>query len=147
MRALLQRVAWARVEAGSRAAAIGPGLLVLLGIERGDEVPAAESLARRLLDYRIFADDQGRMTRSLAQTGGGLMLIPQFTLVADTRKGLRPNFGPAAPPAQARELYQHLLDRFRQWHDGELAEGFFGEHMQVHLVNDGPVSFVLESRS
>ncbi len=145
MIALLQRVseAWVRVE-GREVARIGPGLLVLVGVERGDGEPQAERLLQRLLGYRVFEDEAGRMNRSLADVGGGLLLVPQFTLAADTRKGMRPSFTPAAPPETGRRLFEHLLAAARARH-APVAAGVFGAEMDVGLVNHGPVTFWLRA--
>jgi D-tyrosyl-tRNA(Tyr) deacylase len=141
--ALLQRVARAHVEVeGRTVGAIGRGLAVLLCAERGDAARQAEALLARLLAYRVFADAAGRMNRSLADVGGGLLVVPQFTLAADTRSGLRPSFTPAAPPAEARRLYDFFVSRARAAHPA-VETGIFGADMQVHLVNDGPVTFWL----
>ncbi len=146
MLGLLQRVSQARVEvAGETVGAIGPGLLVLVGVERNDSAAQAERLLERLLGYRVFADGDGRMNRSLRDTGGGLLLVPQFTLAADTGKGSRPGFSTAAPPAQAERLFAALLDQAQQRH-APVASGRFGADMQVSLTNDGPVTFLLQSR-
>lgn len=140
---LLQRVSQAHVEvAAETVGRIDAGLLVLVGIERTDTEATARKLLRKLLDYRVFADAQGRMNLSLRQTGGGLLLVPQFTLVADTAKGLRPSFARGAAPADARPLFERMLDLARQEH-GCVAAGRFGADMQVALVNDGPVTFSL----
>ena len=145
MIALLQRVRQASVSvAGETIAAIGPGLLVLVGVQRGDGRAQVERLLERLLGYRVFPDAEGRMNRSLTDTGGGLLLVPQFTLAADTRKGSRPSFTPAAPPEQGEALFQALCQAARR-HAGELGAGRFGADMQVALVNDGPVTFWLEA--
>jgi D-tyrosyl-tRNA(Tyr) deacylase len=142
---LLQRVSKARVSVGEQITGeIGPGLLVLVCAERRDTLAQAESLLDRLLNYRVFADDKGRMNRSLRQVAGGLLLVPQFTLAADTRSGLRPSFTPAAPPDIARGLFESLLDLARQAH-APVAAGVFGADMQVALVNDGPVTFWLRA--
>lgn len=142
--ALLQRVTGAAVEvAAERVGAIEGGLLVLVGVERGDGEAQAERLLERLLGYRVFDDDEGRMNRSLRDVGGGLLLVPQFTLAADTAKGTRPSFTPAAPPAVGERLFEHLLGRARVTHAGTVASGRFGAHMRVSLVNDGPVTFRL----
>lgn len=142
---LLQRVTQAAVDVeGERVGAVGPGLLVLVGVQKEDTEAAAERLLERLLGYRVFADAEGRMNRSLRDTGGGLLLVPQFTLAADTRKGTRAGFSTAAEPARARELFDHLLQRARAAH-GTVASGRFGADMQVSLVNDGPVTFWLEA--
>lgn len=141
---LLQRVSEARVSvAGETICEIGSGLLVLVGVEQGDDEARAERLLQKLLDYRVFADDAGRMNRSLRDNGGGLLLVPQFTLAADTRKGLRPSFTAAAPPEQARALFEYLVDQALAAHP-RVAAGQFGADMQVALVNDGPVTFSLQ---
>ena len=142
---LLQRVSAANVVvAGDITGEIGPGLLVLLGVERADRPINADRLLARLLAYRVFADEAGRMNRSLADTGGGLLLVPQFTLAADTEKGLRPGFSRAADPAIARELFGYVLDQAMRLHP-RVAAGRFGADMQVSLTNDGPVTFWLEA--
>jgi len=142
---LLQRVTRAHVEVDGRVVgAIGPGLLVLVGVQRGDAAADAERLLERLLGYRVFDDGEGRMNRSLSDTGGGLLLVPQFTLAADTRKGNRPGFSPAAEPALARELFTAFLAAARAAHP-DVAAGEFGAHMLVSLVNDGPATFWLET--
>ncbi|MCC5858762.1 MAG: D-tyrosyl-tRNA(Tyr) deacylase [Ectothiorhodospiraceae bacterium] len=144
MIALLQRVSRASVtEAGCVIGAIGPGLLVLLGVQRGDEERTARRLLQRVLGYRVFADAQGKMNLSLTDVGGGLLLVPQFTLSADTRKGMRPSFTPAAEPAQGERLFGYVLQQARSVHS-PVSAGRFGADMQVELVNDGPVTFWLE---
>lgn len=146
MIALIQRVAWARVEVdGQEVGAIGPGLLALIGIRPTDDRHAAARLAERVLGYRVFADDTDRMNRSLADTGGGLLLVPQFTLAADTRKGTRASFTTAAAPAVAEPLFQTLVGAVRARHGGPVATGHFAADMKVSLLNDGPVTFWLES--
>ncbi|HET8899623.1 MAG TPA: D-aminoacyl-tRNA deacylase [Rhodanobacteraceae bacterium] len=146
MIALLQRVSEARVEVdGERVGAIGPGLLVLLAIEPDDGAAEETRMLDRLLGYRIFADADGRMNRSLTDTEGGLLLVPQFTLAADTKKGMRPSFAAAAEPAFARAGFDRVLAQARQRHP-RVANGRFGAHMQVHLINDGPVTFQLVVR-
>jgi D-tyrosyl-tRNA(Tyr) deacylase len=143
---LLQRVVEAGVDVGTeRVASIGPGLLVLVGVRPTDDGPAALRLLDRVLQYRIFADEAGKMNLSLAQTQGDLLLVPQFTLAADTHKGLRPGFSTAAPAAQGRELFDVLVQAARARH-GRVETGVFGAHMRVSLTNDGPVTFWLESR-
>jgi D-tyrosyl-tRNA(Tyr) deacylase len=138
---LLQRVDGATVEVdGREIARIGRGLLVLVGVERGDDEAAADRLLERLVTYRVFADDGGRMNLSLADTGGGLLLVPQFTLAADTEKGLRPGFSRAAEPGQAERLFDHMAKRAEKRLPGAQT-GRFGAHMRVSLVNDGPVTF------
>ncbi len=142
---LLQRVSGARVAvAGETMGAIGEGLLVLVGVERGDGEAQADRLLERLLGYRVFPDAEGRMNRSLRDTGGGLLLVPQFTLAADTRKGTRPGFSTAAPPEEGERLFGHLLEQARAAH-GEVAAGRSGADMQVTLTNDGPVTFWLQA--
>jgi len=145
MKALIQRVRQARVEvAGEIVGAIDQGLLVLVGVEREDDRARADKLLHRLLRYRMFADAEGRMNRSLSDIGGGLLLVSQFTLVADTRSGLRPSFSSAATPEQGEALYDYLVQQARVQHP-QVACGQFGADMQVHLQNDGPVTFLLES--
>ena len=145
MIALLQRVAEARVSvAGRTCGEIGPGLLALIGIRPSDDERHAARLLERLLEYRVFPDEGGRMNRSLRDTAGALLLVPQFTLAADTRSGNRPGFSTAAPPEQARALFATLLQQARAAH-APVASGEFGAHMQVMLLNDGPVTFWLES--
>ena len=144
MKALLQRVSSAEVEvAGEVVGAIGPGLLVLLGLDRGDDEAVAVRMLDKLLAYRVFADAEGRMNRSVADTGGGVLLVSQFTLSADTRKGLRPSFSSALPPAEAERLYDYTVAELRGRHR-EVAAGVFAADMQVSLTNDGPVTFLLE---
>ncbi|MEQ1802404.1 MAG: D-aminoacyl-tRNA deacylase [Gammaproteobacteria bacterium] len=140
---LLQRARWAKVSVdGAIVAAIGPGLLVLVGVERGDSTAGAERLAERLLAYRVFPDAAGRMNRSLADIDGELLLVPQFTLAADTRHGNRPGFEPAAPPDEGRSLFEHLVNAARsRW--PRVQTGQFGAEMEVELVNSGPVTFSL----
>jgi D-tyrosyl-tRNA(Tyr) deacylase len=142
---LLQRVTEARVAIdGKVVAEIGRGLLVLVGVRPEDNEAAATRLLERLLKYRVFADANGRMNLSLTQVGGGLLLVPQFTLAADTRKGLRPGFSSAAAPQVGRPLFELLVATARKQHE-EVACGIFGADMQVSLVNDGPVTIWLES--
>lgn len=144
MIALLQRVSRAQVDVEDRTvAAIGAGLLVLVGVRRGDEPASADRLLERILTYRVFGDGAGRMNRDLAEVRGGLLLVPQFTLAADTRKGTRPGFSTAAEPEVARRLFDYLVESARARHE-PVAAGQFGAHMRVELVNDGPVTFWLE---
>lgn len=144
MLALIQRVAKADVQVdGEVVGAIGPGLLALVGVEPGDTPAQIERLAQRLLSYRVFADEQGRMNRSLADTGGGLLLVSQFTLAADTRSGNRPGFSTAAAPEEAERAFNELVAICRQKHAPGVEIGRFGAHMVVSLVNDGPVTFLL----
>ena len=141
---LLQRVREAWVEVGGqRVARIGAGLLVLVGIERADDDGRAARLLERLLSYRVFPDAEGRMNLSLHEVGGGLLLVPQFTLAADTAKGTRASFTPAMPPEQARPLFEELVAMARQRHR-VVESGRFGADMQVGLINDGPVTFIIE---
>lgn len=145
MIALLQRVTQAEVRIGDRLlGAIGCGILALIGVRRTDDTAAAERLAARMLGYRIFPDAAGRMSLALAAAGGGLLLVPQFTLVADTARGMRPGFSTAAPAEQARLLFEHLVHSASARH-APVACGEFGAHMQVSLINDGPVTFWLET--
>lgn len=142
---LLQRVTEARVTvAAETVGAIGRGLLVLVGVERGDSEAQAERLLERLLGYRVFPDSEGRMNLSVRDIGGGLLLVPQFTLPADTRKGMRPSFTPAASPEEGERLFGHLVSRARALH-ANVASGRFGADMQVSLTNDGPVTFWLQT--
>ncbi len=144
MKALLQRVSHAQVEvAGETVGEIGPGLLVLLGLDKGDDLALAGRLLDKVLGYRVFADDEGRMNRSVADIGGGVLLVSQFTLSADTRKGLRPSFSSAMPPGEAEALYAEVSQQLLERHDN-CAFGRFGADMQVSLTNDGPVTFLLE---
>ena len=145
MIALIQRVSQAAVTVGAETVgAIGPGLLALVAVQADDAEAQATRLLERLLGYRVFPDEAGRMNLSLADTSGGLLLVPQFTLAANTKKGMRPSFGPAAAPAHGEALFGHLLALARAAHP-EVATGRFGAHMQVALVNDGPVTFWLEA--
>ena len=144
MIALLQRVTEAHVDvAGETVGGVGPGLLVLLGVERGDGEAEATRLVERVLGYRVFEDDDGRMNRSLTDCGGGLLVVPQFTLAADTHKGTRPSFTPAAAPQDGERLYERFVALARDRHE-VVATGRFGADMQVHLVNDGPVTLWLQ---
>ena len=142
---LLQRVTQASVTVeGAIIGAIGRGLLVLVGVQAGDTAAQGERLLERLVTYRVFADDTGRMNRSLEETGGGLLLVPQFTLAADTHKGTRPGFSTAAAPELGRERFAALVALAEARLPGRVATGLFGADMQVALVNDGPVTFWLE---
>ncbi|MEH6500521.1 MAG: D-aminoacyl-tRNA deacylase [Pseudoalteromonas distincta] len=144
MKALLQRVTQARVEvAGDVVGSIDQGLLVLVGIEPLDTQASADKLLQRLLKYRVFNDAEGRMNCSVQDVHGGLLLVSQFTLAADTRKGLRPGFSTAAAPADAAQLFAYLLAQAERAYS-PVASGRFGADMQVHLINDGPVTFLLE---
>ena len=145
MRGLLQRVSGARVEvAGEIVGSIDQGLLVLVAVEPGDTEASAAKLLHKLLNYRVFSDAEGKMNLSLNDIGGGLLLVSQFTLAADTKSGLRPSFSTAAPPAQAEALFNHLLNDAKRLHPN-VESGRFGADMQVHLVNDGPVTFLLST--
>ena len=151
MRALIQRVAHAEVAVGGeRIAAIGRGILALVGVQAGDDAAQAERLLERVLAYRIFPDGAGRMNLSVSDIGGGLLLVPQFTLAADTRSGSRPGFSTAAAPERARELFEGLAQLAAARHatlGRPLGLGRFGADMQVSLTNDGPVTFLLETRA
>ena len=145
MIALIQRVAHSEVRVeGQVAGAIGRGVLALIGVRRDDDTSAADRLLERLLTYRVFPDTQGKMNLSLRDIQGGLLLVPQFTLAADTHKGTRAGFSTAAPPDEARRLFTYLLERARTGHP-TVAAGVFGANMQVSLLNDGPVTFWLET--
>ncbi|HET7307766.1 MAG TPA: D-aminoacyl-tRNA deacylase [Gammaproteobacteria bacterium] len=142
---LLQRVAEAAVAVdGEDIAVIGRGILVLVGVERGDDEGAAARLAERLLVYRVFADAAGKMNRDVTDIGGAVLLVPQFTLAADTRKGRRASFASAAPPTEARRLFERLAAIVTARH-AKTACGRFGANMQVRLTNDGPVTFWLQT--
>lgn len=142
---LIQRVVEARVViAGETVAAIETGLAVLVGVRPADTEADASRLLQRLLKYRVFGDAAGRMNRSLLEVRGGLLLVPQFTLAADTRKGLRPGFSHAAPPEQGRRLFDFLLQQAVAIH-APVAAGVFGADMQLSLTNDGPVTFWLDT--
>jgi D-aminoacyl-tRNA deacylase len=142
---LIQRVSRAQVEvSGETLGLIGPGLLVLVGVRPDDDEGSAQRLLNRLLQYRVFADAAGKMNLSLLQTKGELLLVPQFTLAADTAKGLRPGFSTAAPPEQGRVLFEYLVRCARE-QISTVQTGLFGAHMQVSLTNDGPVTIWLES--
>jgi D-aminoacyl-tRNA deacylase len=140
---LLQRVTNAEVRVETKiVGAIQAGLLVFIGVERGDSELQVDRLLERLLTYRVFPDDEGRMNRSLQDVGGGLLLVSQFTLAADTRKGTRPGFSPAAEPQEGKRLFEYLVRRARERHS-VVETGEFGAQMQVTLTNDGPVTFWL----
>jgi D-tyrosyl-tRNA(Tyr) deacylase len=142
--ALVQRVSEAEVTVGGESVgAIGAGILALVGVERGDGEPEAERLVERVLGYRIFPDAEGKMNLSLADIGGALLAVPQFTLAADTRKGARPSFSSAAPPAEGERLFGRFV-ALALARVGAVATGRFGAEMRVRLVNDGPVTFWLQ---
>jgi D-tyrosyl-tRNA(Tyr) deacylase len=145
MISLIQRVLSARVDVdGQAVGAIGPGLLALVAVQPDDGEAQAQRMLQRLLGYRVFADEAGRMNRSLAQTGGGLLLVSQFTLAADTRSGMRPSFTTAASPEHGRRWFERLVELARATHAGGVETGRFGAHMEVRLINDGPVTFWLD---
>ena len=146
MLSLIQRVTSARVAVDDVIVGeIGSGLLAFVGMEPGDTDAQIARMAERLLGYRLFGDSEGRMNRSLADTGGGLLLVSQFTLAADTRSGRRPGFSTAAPPEQAEPVFNQLVRTCRQNHAGGVETGRFGAHMVISLVNDGPVTFLLQA--
>ena len=146
MLTLIQRVTEAKVVVdGEVVGAIGPGLLALVGVEPGDGAAQVAKLGDRLLRYRVFSDAAGKMNRSLADTGGGLLLVSQFTLAADTSSGLRPGFSTAATPADAERIFGELVAYCREKHADAVETGLFGAHMVVSLVNDGPVTFLLRA--
>jgi D-aminoacyl-tRNA deacylase len=146
MIALIQRVSAARVDVdGATVGEIGPGLLALVAVQPGDGEPQVTRMLQRLLGYRVFGDDAGRMNRSLTDTAGGLLLVSQFTLAADTDSGMRPSFTTAAAPAEAQRWFDRLVELAKNVHP-RVETGRFGAHMQVHLTNDGPVTFRLEVR-
>jgi D-aminoacyl-tRNA deacylase len=143
--ALIQRVAEAQVSVGGeRVGAIGTGILALVGVERADSDAEAERLAERVIGYRIFPDDQGRMNRSLLEIGAALLAVPQFTLVADTRKGSRPSFSSGASPEAGMRLFERFVEFARR--RVRVETGRFGAEMRVSLVNDGPVTFWLQAK-
>jgi len=144
MKLLIQRVSGARVEVeGEVVGSIDQGLLALVGIEPQDDQASLSRALHKLLNYRVFSDEAGKMNRSLTDVQGGLLLVSQFTLAADTKSGMRPSFSSAAPPAQGAALFDALVEMARAQHP-LVATGRFGANMQVHLVNDGPVTFLLE---
>lgn len=146
MISLIQRVTEASVHVdGEQIGAIGTGLLALVAVEPADGESQARRMLERLLGYRIFSDAEGRMNRSLTDIGGGLLLVPQFTLAADTRKGMRPSFASAASPEHGRQMFEYLLTLASAAHPG-VEKGRFGAHMMVSLINDGPVTFRLLAR-
>ncbi len=145
MIALIQRVLSANVTVDDETVgAIGPGLLALVAVQPHDSEVQAQRMLQRLLGYRVFADDHGKMNRSLIDTGGGLLLVSQFTLAADTRSGMRPSFTSAAEPEHGRRWFERLLELARATHP-RVETGHFGAHMVVQLVNDGPVTFWLDT--
>ena len=145
MKVLVQRVKWAQVQINQEVVGkIDRGLLLLLGVEKGDSYQNADKLINKVLAYRIFSDEAGKMNLSVQEVGGGLLIVSQFTLVADTAKGLRPSFSSAAPPDEGKRLYQYWLEEMEKRHSTVQA-GVFGADMQVSLLNDGPVTFMLEA--
>lgn len=147
MKGLIQRVSEASVAVeGEMIARIGPGLLLLLGVERNDTIQAVQDLCRKILSYRVFPDEQGRMNVNVQDAGGSLLVVPQFTLAADTSAGTRPGFSLAAAPELANQLYDDFVaEACGQLGSERVAMGEFGADMKVTLVNDGPVTFMLES--
>jgi len=144
MLVLIQRVSEAAVHVDECAVGrIGPGLLALVGLEPGDSEAQLQRMADRLLGYRVFSDENGKMNRSLRDTGGGLLLVSQFTLAADTRSGMRPSFTSAAAPEEAERGFNRFVEICREKHVAGVETGRFGAHMVVSLVNDGPVTFLL----
>jgi len=144
MLGLIQRVSYAHAEVnGDKVGEIGHGILLLLGIQVGDTEENVDRLQDKVLQYRIFPDEQGRMNLNVEQVGGGLLVVSQFTLAANTRKGLRPSFTSAAAPEQAEKLYNYFINRVEHLYP-DVASGIFGADMQVSLCNDGPVTFLLE---
>ena len=146
MKCLLQRVTKAAVDVeGDRIGAIDSGLLVLVGFEQEDDSSRIERMGERLLGYRVFSDTEGRMNRSIRDVVGDLLLVPQFTLAADTNKGTRPSFSSAADPGAAHRFFDKFVELMSLRHEGYVATGRFGANMQVSLINDGPVTFLLET--
>jgi D-aminoacyl-tRNA deacylase len=146
LRIVLQRVKSARVDvAGETAGSIGAGLVILLGVTQTDRPQDAEYLADKVIQLRIFSDEAGRMNRSLLEARGALLVVSQFTLYGDCRKGRRPSFDHAAGPEQARSLYEHFIERLKL-SNVRVETGVFQAEMEVHLINDGPVTFILDSK-
>ncbi len=144
MRALIQRVKCATVEVDQQVVGqIEHGLLVFVGVGKNDTLQSSEKLLKKILAYRVFSDDTGRMNHNVQQVSGGVLLVSQFTLMADTKKGLRPDFGPAMPPDDAKQLFAQLVEQAKSMYD-KVQTGEFGADMQVSLVNDGPVTFMLD---
>lgn len=145
MISVIQRVRHAKVEVdGAIVGQIEAGILALVAVEKGDSEKQAKRLVERILGYRIFADGEGKMNLSLTDTGGSLLLVSQFTLAADTRKGSRPSFTPAAPPEEGKRLFDFVVAEARKLHQSPVETGEFGADMQVSLINDGPVTFTLQ---
>lgn len=146
MKTVLQRVSQASVTVDSRIVGrIGPGILALFGVEKGDGVDKLDYHVKKLLNLRFFADEAGKMNRSVQDIGGGILVVSQFTLAGDCKKGMRPGFDNAATPEEARALYETLVRRLREESTLAIETGEFGAHMTVSLVNDGPVTFILEN--
>ena len=146
MLGLIQRVTSASVSIEENIHGhINQGILLLLGVEKNDATDQADQLLKKILNYRIFTDDSGKMNQSLTDITGELLVVSQFTLAADTKKGLRPSFSSAAPPTEAEILYDYFLDQANKIHNGKIASGQFGADMHVSLCNDGPVTFLLSS--
>jgi D-tyrosyl-tRNA(Tyr) deacylase len=144
MKALIQRVKQAKVEVdGQTVGEIQHGLLVFIGLAKTDTLHSSEKMLKKLLAYRVFSDDTGRMNLNVEQVNGGVLLVSQFTLMAETKKGLRPDFGPAMPPEQAKQLFTQLVEQAKNLY-GHVQTGEFGADMQVSLLNDGPVTFMLD---
>jgi|TARA_B110000967_G_scaffold81686_1_gene84379 D-tyrosyl-tRNA(Tyr) deacylase len=143
MKALMQRVTQAKVEVGGQCIGqIGYGIMLLLGVDKGDDQTKADQLLHKVLHYRFFADADGKMNNNVQQVNGSILIVSQFTLVADTKKGLRPGFSSAAPPALGEQMYDYFVAQARK--KITVATGQFGADMQVSLTNDGPVTFMLE---
>ena len=147
MKGLIQRVTTAQVEVdGKCVGKINDGILLLLGVEKEDNTETADKLLHKVLNYRIFADEDGKMNLNLQQSNGSLLIVSQFTLVAETNKGLRPGFSNGASPERGLELYRYFVEQARQRHTSHVETGQYGADMQVSLTNDGPVTFMLECR-
>ena len=143
MKALMQRVTHAKVEVNGKCIGqIGPGIMLLLGVDKGDDKAKADQLLHKVLHYRFFSDEQGKMNNNVQQANGQLLIVSQFTLAADTKKGLRPGFSSAAAPELGEQLYDYFVAKAKQ--SITVATGEFGADMQVSLTNDGPVTFMLE---
>ncbi|MFT7179086.1 MAG: D-tyrosyl-tRNA(Tyr) deacylase [Oceanospirillaceae bacterium] len=143
MKALMQRVTQAKVDVdGQCIGQIDHGIMLLLGVDKGDDKTKADQLLHKVLHYRFFADEAGKMNNNVQQVGGSILIVSQFTLVADTKKGLRPGFSSAAPPALGEKIYDYFVSQAQQ--KITVATGKFGADMQVSLINDGPVTFMLE---
>lgn len=144
MIALLQRVSCARVEINKKVVGnINAGMLVFLALQKHDTLTTADQMLQRIMAYRIFADEHNKMNKNISEVAGGILLVPQFTLAADTKKGLRPNFSSAASPDQGEQLFDYFLDKLKAEYD-KVSAGVFGADMQVQLINNGPVTFWLQ---